>query len=69
MKRPTKKLLLQQLINLLLIMQILLAGMQTADKIHKGDSVTDTLIWLINQCIPVLQQVTHQEDEEKKSNE
>lgn len=55
----------QKLIAVLLSLKMLLAGMQAANSIHKGESVTETLIWLINQCIPVLQQVSRQEDEKK----
>ncbi|OUL19999.1 hypothetical protein [Nostoc sp. 106C] len=57
----------QKLIAVLLSLKILLAGMQALDRIQKEESVTETLIWLINQCIPVLQQVSCLEDEQKKS--
>jgi hypothetical protein len=56
----------QQLIAVLLSLKILLAGIQATDRIQEGDSVTETLIWLINQCIPVLQQISRREEEEKK---
>ncbi len=55
----------QKLIAVLLSLKVLLAGIQATDRIQQGDSVTETLIWLINQCIPVLQQISRREDEEK----
>lgn len=55
----------RKIIALLLSLKILLAGMEAAGRINKGESVTETLIWLINQCIPVLQQVSRQQDEKK----
>lgn len=59
----------KKLIAVLLTLKILLTGMQAADSIKKGESVTETLIWLINQYIPVLQRISRQADEEKKSDE
>ncbi|MBD2690953.1 hypothetical protein [Anabaena catenula] len=56
----------QKLIAVLLSLKILLAGIQATDRIQQGDSVTETLIWLINQCIPVLQHISRREEEEKK---
>ncbi|GAX35862.1 hypothetical protein [Nodularia sp. NIES-3585] len=56
----------QKLIAVLLSLKVLLAGIQATDRIQQGDSVTETLIWLISQCIPVLQQISRQEDEEKE---
>lgn len=56
----------QKLIAVLLSLKLLLAGIQATDRIQQGDSVAETLIWLINQCIPVLQQISRQEDEEKE---
>lgn len=57
----------QKIITALLVAKLIFMGMQAADRIQQGESVTETLIWLINQYIPVLQQTSRQEDEEKKS--
>lgn len=56
----------QKLIAVLLSLKVLLAGIQATERIQQGDSVTETLIWLINQCIPVLQHISRQGEEEKK---
>ncbi|BAZ29341.1 hypothetical protein NIES4074_17840 [Cylindrospermum sp. NIES-4074] len=56
----------KKIITILLIMQTSLMGIQATDRIQQGDSVTETLIWLINQCVPVLQHISRREEEEKK---
>ncbi|MBD2385373.1 hypothetical protein [Cylindrospermum sp. FACHB-282] len=64
-KKSTSR-LNQKLIVVLLSLKILLAGIEATERIQQGDSVTETLIWLINQCIPVLQLTSRREEEEKK---
>ncbi|BAY80499.1 hypothetical protein NIES25_69870 (plasmid) [Nostoc linckia NIES-25] len=50
----------------LLILRILLIGIQAENRIQQGDTPIEVLLWVINQCVPVLQQVSHQEKEKNK---
>ncbi|AFZ27769.1 hypothetical protein Cylst_5775 [Cylindrospermum stagnale PCC 7417] len=56
----------QRIITGLLVVKVTLTGIEATDRIQQGDSVTETLIWLINQCIPVLQHISHREEEGKE---
>jgi len=57
-----------KIITVLLIMQTVLIGVQSKNRIQQGDSTIEVLIWMINQYIPVLQRVRRLKDEEKKRN-
>jgi hypothetical protein len=57
----------QKVITLLLIMKLMLLGIQTSDRIQQGDAPIQVLIWVINQCVPVLQQAGKLEDKQKRS--
>lgn len=50
----------------LLILQMSLIGIQTHNRIKQGDSVIETLIWMLNQCFPVLRRADSLEDRSKK---
>ncbi len=57
MKNFTRK-----LIALLLTLQIFLLGIQAKNDIQDGESQIEIFIWMLNNCISLLQQV---KDEEK----
>lgn len=57
MKNLTRK-----LIALLLTLQIVLLGIQAKNDIQDGESQIEVFIWMINNCISLLQQV--KEDKE-----
>ena len=52
-------------IAFLLILQTTLIGVQAENRIQQGDSPIEVLIWMINQCIPVLKQASKLEDKDK----
>jgi|GEM_PF-1802079 len=52
----------------LLTLQLLLIGVQGKIKIDQGDSTLEVLMWMINQSIVVLQQMSRQEKEQNKDN-
>ena len=54
-------------IAFLLILQTTLIGVQAENRIQQGDSPMEVLIWMINQCIPVLKQASKLEDKDKKN--
>ncbi|MGB3642126.1 MAG: hypothetical protein WBA39_31790 [Rivularia sp. (in: cyanobacteria)] len=54
--------LLNELIALLLTLQIMLMGIQAKNRIQDGESQIEIFIWMVNNCISLLQQV---KDEEK----
>ncbi len=56
----------QKIIAGLLILKALLIGVQVENRIQQGDSPIEVLFWVINQSIPVLQQVSRQEKEQSK---
>ncbi|XHR82511.1 MAG: hypothetical protein ACFKPT_30995 [Gloeotrichia echinulata GP01] len=60
-KNPRKK-----IITFLLILQISLLGMQAKHLIQQGDAAIEVMIWLLNQCFPVLERAKQLEDEDKK---
>ncbi|AKG21546.1 hypothetical protein [Calothrix sp. 336/3] len=55
----------QKAIALLLIVKLMLVGIQADNRIQQGDAPIEVLIWLINQCVPVLQQAGKLEDKQK----
>jgi len=55
-----------KIITVLLIMQTVLIGVQSKNRIQQGDSTIEVLIWMINQYIPVLQRVRRLKDKHKK---
>ncbi len=56
----------RKIITFLLIMQTVLIGVQSKNRIQQGDSTIEVLIWMINQYIPVLQRVRRLKDKHKK---
>ncbi|MBC6436036.1 hypothetical protein FM036_44075 [Nostoc sp. HG1] len=57
----------QRAIAFLLILQTILIGVNAENRIQQGDSPIDVLIWIINQCIPVLKQASNLQEKQKKS--
>ncbi|BAY29524.1 hypothetical protein NIES2107_13670 [Nostoc carneum NIES-2107] len=49
--------ILNKTIALLLAMQLFLIGLQAKTRIDQGNSTIETLIWMIQQYIPVLVKV------------
>ncbi|MEH2387924.1 MAG: hypothetical protein V7K14_19540 [Nostoc sp.] len=43
----------------LLILQTMLIGVNAENRLQQGDSPIEVLIWMINQCIPVLKQASN----------
>ncbi|MBP5974519.1 hypothetical protein HW132_17730 [Brasilonema sp. CT11] len=60
--------ILSKAIALLLTFQLFLIGIQGKVKFDEGDSTLEVLIWMINQSVVVLQQVSRQEKEQNKDN-
>jgi hypothetical protein len=56
----------RKIIALLLVLQTLFLSVQAKNRIQQGDSAIEVMIWLINQCFPVLQRAKGLEDEEGK---
>ncbi|AFZ23006.1 hypothetical protein Cylst_0678 [Cylindrospermum stagnale PCC 7417] len=52
--KPNRQNLAGKTITILLILQILLIGIEGKNRIQQGDSAIETLLWMINQYIPVL---------------
>lgn len=67
-RQSTRQVFHRQIITVLLIMQTVLIGIQSKNRIQQGDSTIEVLIWMINQYIPVLQRVRRLKDEQKKGN-
>lgn len=65
-KKPGKS-VTQRAIAFLLTLQLTLVGIQAENRIQQGDSAIEVLIWMINQCIPVLKQASKLEDKDKKN--
>ncbi|MCC5642888.1 hypothetical protein LC607_08020 [Nostoc sp. CHAB 5824] len=51
----------------LLILQTMLIGVNAENRLQQGDSPIEVLIWIINQCIPVLKQASNLQEKQKKS--
>ncbi|MFW9258500.1 MULTISPECIES: hypothetical protein [unclassified Nostoc] len=51
----------------LLILQTILIGVNAENRIQQGDSPIEVLIWMINQCIPVLKEASSLQEKQKKS--
>ncbi len=51
----------------LLILQTILIGVNAENRLQQGDSPIEVLIWMINQCIPVLKQASNLQEKQKKS--
>ncbi|MFK0735205.1 MAG: hypothetical protein ACIWVG_29405 [Gloeotrichia echinulata HAB0833] len=56
----------RQIMTIVLVLQISLLGMQAKHRIQQGDSAIEVMIWLLNQCFPVLERAKQLEDEDKK---
>jgi hypothetical protein len=50
----------------LLILQTTLIGVSAENRIQQGDSPVEVLMWMINQCIPILKQASSLQDKQKK---
>ncbi|MEO1432790.1 MAG: hypothetical protein AAFV71_27735 [Cyanobacteria bacterium J06633_8] len=59
MKNLTRK-----LISLLLTLQIILMGIQAKNRIQDGESQIEVFIWMINNCVSLLQQVKNDEEDD-----
>ena len=57
----------QRAIAFLLILQTILIGVNAENRLQQGDSPIKVLIWMINQCIPVLKQTSSFQEKQKKS--
>ncbi len=57
----------QRAIAFLLILQTILIGVNAENRLQQGDSPIEVLIWMINQCIPVLKQASSLQEKQKKS--
>ncbi|MEH2352365.1 hypothetical protein [Nostoc sp.] len=57
----------QRAIAFLLIVQTILIGVNAENRLQQGDSPIEVLIWMINQCIPVLKQASSLQEKQKKS--
>ncbi|MCC5601670.1 hypothetical protein [Nostoc favosum] len=57
----------QKAIAFLLILQTMLIGVNAENRLQQGDSPIEVLMWMINQCIPVLKQASSLQEKQKKS--
>lgn len=57
----------QRAIAFLLILQTTLIGIQVENRLQHGDSPIEVLMWMINQCIPVLKQASSLQDKQKNN--
>ncbi|MEH2317972.1 hypothetical protein [Nostoc sp.] len=64
-KKPSKS-VSQRAIAFLLILQTILIGVNAENRLQQGDSPIEVLIWMINQCIPVLKQASSCQEKQKK---
>ncbi|MDZ7962102.1 MAG: hypothetical protein RMY34_30240 [Aulosira sp. DedQUE10] len=51
----------------LLILQTILIGVNAENRLQQGDSPIEVLMWMINQCIPVLKQASSLREKPKNS--
>ena len=65
-KKPSKS-ASQRAIAFLLILQTILIGVNVENRLQKGDSPIEVLMWMINRCIPVLKQASSLQEKQKKS--
>ncbi|MEH2234098.1 MAG: hypothetical protein V7K71_31495 [Nostoc sp.] len=63
----TRQKLYRQIITVLLILETMLIGVNAENRLQQGDSTIEVLIWMINQCIPVLKQASSLQEKQKKS--
>jgi hypothetical protein len=64
-RQSTCQVFYRQIITVLLIIQTILIGIQSKNRLQQGDSTIEVFIWMINQYIPVLKRVRRLEDKEK----
>lgn len=57
----------QRAIAFLLILQTILIGVNAENRLQQGDSPIEVLMWMINQCIPILKQASSLQEKPKKS--
>ncbi|MBN3869740.1 hypothetical protein [Nostoc sp. JL33] len=57
----------QRAIAFLLILQTILIGVNAENRLQQGNSPIEVLIWMINQCIPVLKQASSLQEKQKTS--
>ncbi|AFZ02627.1 hypothetical protein [Calothrix sp. PCC 6303] len=65
--QSTRQKLYRQIITVLLLVQTILIGVNAENRIQQGDSTIEVLIWMINQCIPVLKQASSLQEKQKNS--
>ncbi|MBG1260241.1 hypothetical protein F8S20_37300 [Nostoc sp. BAE] len=51
----------------LLILQTILIGVNAENLLQQGDSPVEVLMWMINQCIPVLKQASSLQEKHSRS--
>ncbi|MCW5314419.1 hypothetical protein GTQ43_11550 [Nostoc sp. KVJ3] len=65
--QSTRQKLYRQIITVLLLIQTILIGVNAENRLQQGDSTIEVLMWMINQCIPVLKQASNLQEKQKKS--
>ena len=61
--KKSRSRLANKLIALLLTLQIIFMGIQAKNRIQDGESQIEVLIWMINNCISLLQQAKDDEED------
>lgn len=61
--KKSSSILVSKLIALLLTLQIVLFGIQAKNRIQNEESQIEVLIWMINNCVSLLQQVKDKEED------
>ncbi|MBE8988975.1 hypothetical protein [Nostoc sp. LEGE 12450] len=64
--QSTGQKLYRQIITMLLLIQTILIGVNAENRIQQGDSQIEVLMWMINQCIPVLKQASSLQNKKPK---
>ncbi|MEH2202429.1 hypothetical protein [Nostoc sp.] len=65
--QSTRQKLYRQIITMLLLIQTILIGVNAENRLQQGDSTIEVLMWMINQCIPILKQASSFQEKQKKS--
>ncbi|WP_413201448.1 hypothetical protein [Nostoc piscinale] len=65
--QSTRQKFYRQIITVLLLIQTILIGVNAENRLQQGDSPIEVLMWMINQCIPVLKQARSLQEKQKKS--
>ncbi|MEH2420984.1 MAG: hypothetical protein V7K48_08650 [Nostoc sp.] len=65
--QSTRQKLYRQIITVLLLIQTIIICVNAENRLQQGDSPIEVLIWMINQCIPILKQASSFQEKQKKS--